>query len=160
MKPVTVLQTHLLSSQACSQPGYFCLIKQQQLPTATSCTSSPTLSLSPPTLFPSHSPVSAVAPLLRIWMARRMSRLKRATAAARSHSCSCSRVRRKISTSRSLPRLIQPQSRRARQRSSLTYRSTSVCRSEALQHRRLSVVPKIQHHTARKKKPIDCFCHF
>lgn len=82
-----------------------------------------------------------MAPLLRIWIARRMSRLNRATAAARSHSCSCSSDRRKFSTSVSVPLLIQPQSRKARQRSSLWYRSTSVCRSEPLQHLRLSVVP-------------------
>lgn len=95
----------------------------------------------PPSTVLQLSPFSAVAPLLRIWMARRMSRLNRATAAARSHSRSCSSDRRNISTSMSGPRLIQPHSRRARQRSSLRYRGTSVCRSEPLQHLRLSVVP-------------------
>lgn len=86
-------------------------------------------------------PLSAEAPLLRIWMALRMSRLKRATAAARSHSPSPSRERRKGSTLMSGPRLIQPHRRRARLRSSLWNLGTSVWRSEPLQHRRFSVVP-------------------
>lgn len=89
-------------------------------------------------------PFSAEAPLLRIWMARRMSRLKRATAAALSHSPSCSRDFRKGSTSISGPRLIQPQSCRARLRSSLWYRGTSVCLSEPDQQRRVSVVPEMR----------------
>lgn len=87
-------------------------------------------------------PFSAEAPLLRIWMARRMSRLKRATAAALSHSPSCSRDFRKGSTSMSGPRLIQPHSCRARLRSSLWYHGTSVCLSEPDQQRRVSVVPE------------------
>lgn len=99
-------------------------------------------SLPPPHTQLQHPPFSALAPLLRIWMARRISRLKRATAAARSHLRSCSSDRRKSSTSMSGPRLIHPQSRRARMRSSLWYRGTSVWRSEPLQHLRLSVVPK------------------
>ncbi len=96
------------------------------------------------TMFLQSSPLpfSAEAPLLRIWMARRMSRLKRATAAALSHSHSCSRDFRKGSTSMSGPRLIQPHSCRARLRSSLWYRSTSVCLSEPDQQRRVSVVPE------------------
>lgn len=74
-------------------------------------------------------------------MARRMSRLNRATAAARSQSRSCSSERRNVSTSMSGPRLIQPHSWRARLRSSLVCRRTSVCRSDPLQHRRLSAAP-------------------
>lgn len=116
MKPDPFLLTHLLSSRACSQHGYFCLVKTAAMIFYFFCNFLQPLPVTPLT----HSPFSTVAPLLRIWMARRMSKLNRATAAARSHSRSCSRDRRKISTSRSLPRLIQPQSRRARQRSSLT----------------------------------------
>lgn len=90
----------------------------------------------------SHVPFSEEAPLWRIWIARRMSRLKRATAAALSHSPSCSRDFRKGSTSMSGPRLIQPHNCKARLRSSLWYRGTSVCLSEPDQHRRVSVVPE------------------
>lgn len=59
-------------------------------------------------------PFSEDAPSFRIWIARRISKLNRATAAALSHSPSCTREFKNGPTSTSVPFFIHPQSCKAR----------------------------------------------
>jgi len=68
-----------------------------------------------------YKPFPEEAPLFRICIARRMSKLNSATAAARSQSPSCSNEFKKGSTSKSIPFFIHPQSCKAKDLSSLRY---------------------------------------